>query len=124
MTYQTTKHKTAEDFIKQADLEITRGNLHGAWEIAVEALKHFPDHAELQKYEYILAPPKVKTVPRDPNQDVQADIDWIKNNRAEYRGCWVALKNGELLASGKDHDEIVEQIGEIKNTGIMITVIY
>lgn len=117
-------HKIAEDFIKQADLEITRGNLHGAWEIAVEALKHFPDHAELQKYAYILAPPKVKTVPRDPNQDVQADIDWIKNHRAEYRGCWVALKNGKLLASGKNLDEIVEKIGEIKNTGILVTVIY
>ena len=51
-------HTKAEEFIKQADVEITRGNLHGAWNIAVEALKHFPDHAELQKYEYILAPPK------------------------------------------------------------------
>ncbi len=53
-------HKTAEEFIKQADLEIERGDWHGAWKIAaVEGLKHSPDHAELQKYEHILAPPKV-----------------------------------------------------------------
>ncbi|MBC6418066.1 MAG: hypothetical protein GDA44_04395 [Prochloron sp. SP5CPC1] len=118
-------NQTAVEFIKQADIEIQRGDFHGAWKIAVEGLKSFPEHAELQKYEYILAPPKVTMVPRDPNQDDgQADIDWIKENRKQYRGCWVALKNGQLLASGKDLDEIVEQIGEIKNTGILVTVIY
>jgi len=76
-------HKIAEDFIKQADLEITRGNLHGAWEIAVEALKHFPDHAELQKYEYILAPPNFFTPQRHKgHKDMPSVFSvslWCKN---------------------------------------------
>ena len=95
-------NKTAEEFIKEADLEIERGDWHGAWKMAVEGLKYFPEHGELKKYEYILAPPKVKSVPRDPNQNVQADIDWLKHNRLEYRGRWVGIKNGLLLAVGSD----------------------
>jgi hypothetical protein len=117
-------HKTAEEFIKQADLEIERGDWHGSWKIAVEGLKHFPDHAELQKYEHILAPPKVTSVDRGGHPEIRADREWMQKNRAEYRGRWVGIKNGQLLAVGNNHDEIIAQVGPIKNTGILVTVIY
>ena len=117
-------HKTAEEFIKQADLEIERGDWHGAWKIAVEGLKHFPDQAELQKYEHILAPPKVTSVDRGGHPEIRADREWMQKNRAEYRGRWVGIKNGQLLAVGNNHDEIIAQVGPIKNTGILVTVIY
>ncbi len=90
----------------------------------MEGLKSFPEHAELQKYEYILAPPKVTVVDRGGHPEIGANNSWIKKNREQYRGRWVAIKNGQLLASGKNHDEVVAQVGEIKNTGILVTVIY
>ena len=116
--------KTAVEFIKDADYELERGDWHGAWKIATEGLQYYPEDALLKKYAYVLAPPKVTVVPRDPNVDVQANLDWIKQNRGKYRGYWVAIKNGHFLASGKDVDELVDQIGEIKNTGILVTPIY
>ncbi len=116
--------QTAAEFIQRADLEIRRGHWHGAWKVALEGLKYFPDHAELQKYEHILAPPKVTLVDRGGHPEITANNSWIKQNREQYRGSWVAIKNGEFLASGKNLDEIVEQIGEIKNTGILVTAIY
>ena len=71
-------HKTSEKFIKQADLEIERGDWHGAWKIAVEGLQHFPDHAELQKYEHILAPPKVTSVDRGGHREIRANREWMQ----------------------------------------------
>jgi hypothetical protein len=118
------KYSTPEEFIKAADIEFERGDWNGAWKIATEGLKHFPEHAELQKYALILAPPKVTVVPRDPNRDVGADIKWLKQNRAEYRGNWVAIRNGQLLATGKSYDEVSAQVGPVKNTGILVTKIY
>lgn len=116
--------KTAEEFVKAADVEFDRGDWNAAWKVAVEGLKYHPDHAKLKKYAHILAPPKVTVVPRDPDSDPGANLEWIKKNRAEYRGRWVAIKNGQFLAAGKNLDEIVEQVGEIKNTGILVTPLY
>lgn len=117
-------YNTPEEFISAADKELDRYDWNAAWKIATEGLKHFPEHAELQKYAYILAPTKVTSVDRGGHPEIGADHEWMKKNRLEYRGRWVAIKNGQLLASGKNLDEIVEQIGEIKNTGILVTAIY
>lgn len=116
--------KTAEEFIKAADVEFDRGDWNGAWKVAVEGLKYHPDHAELKKYAHILAPPKVTSVDRGGHPEVRANREWMKENRARYRGQWVAIKNGQFLASGKNLDEIVEQVGEIKNTDILVTPLY
>ncbi|MFB2892789.1 DUF5678 domain-containing protein [Aerosakkonemataceae cyanobacterium BLCC-F50] len=117
-------YNTPEEYINAADRELDRYDWKAAWQIATEGLKHYPEHQELQKYAYILAPAKITTVDRGGHPEIQADHEWIKKNIAEYRGRWVALKNGKLLASGNDLDEIIKQIGEIKNTGILVTPIY
>mgnify|MGYP006272214089 CR=1 FL=1 len=117
-------YNTPEEFISAADKELDRDDWNAAWKIATEGLKHFPEHKELQKYAYILAPTKVTSVNRGGHPEIGADHEWMKKHRLEYRGRWVAIKNGQLLASGKNLDEIVDQIGEIKNTGILVTAIY
>ena len=117
-------NKTAAEFIKQADLEIERGDWHGAWKMAVEGLKYFPEHGELKKYEYILAPPKVTSVDRGGHPEIRADREWMQKNRAEYRGRWIGIKNGQLLAVGSDRDEIIAEVGPVKNTGILVTKVY
>ena len=116
--------KTAEEFIKAADVEFERGDWNGAWKVAVEGLKYHPDHAELKKYAHILAPPKVTSVDRGGHPEVRANREWMKENRARYRGQWVAIKNGQLLATGNSHDEVIAQVGPIKNTGILVTKVY
>src|SRR5579859_8063582 len=35
-------------------------------------------------------------------QDAPANLDWLHRNRAAYRGEWVALHKGRLIAHGKD----------------------
>jgi len=118
-------YHTPTEFLLAADSEINQGNWQAAWELANQGLKQFPNHTELQKYARILAPPKItSSVDRGGHPEIKANRDWLKHNRIEYRGRWVAIKNGELLTSGENLDEIVKQIGEIKNTGILVTPVY
>ena len=117
-------YNTPEEFINAADQELMRQDWKAAWKIATEGLQHFPDHAELQKYAYILAPPKVTSVNRGGHPEIRADREWLKQHRDEYRGRWVGIKNGELLAVGNSHDEIISVVGPVKNTGILVTKVY
>ncbi|MFB2839668.1 DUF5678 domain-containing protein [Floridanema evergladense] len=117
-------YNTPEEYISAADRELDRYDWKAAWQIATEGLKHYPEHKELQKYAYILAPAKITTVDRGGHPEIGENMKWIKNNCTQYRGQWVAIKNGQLLASGKNHDEVIKQVGDIKNTGILVTAIY
>jgi len=47
----------------------------------------------------ILAPDKVKSTPRPPDSSVRANRNWFANYSAEYRGQWVAIKDGHLLGA-------------------------
>lgn len=115
-------YNTPEEVMKAADAQIERGGLHQAWEIASEGLALFPDHEELKKYVYILAPAKVTVVDRGGHPEIGADHEWMKTHRAEYWGKWVAIKNGELLAVGDSYDEVRAHFDVIKNTGILIAL--
>ena len=44
--------------------------------------------------------------------DRTADFAWIKANAANYRGNWVALKGGELLACSKVLKEVMDALGD------------
>lgn len=84
----------------------------------------YPDHEVIKKLAYLLAPSKITADREPPSIDIRANQDWIKQNRMQYRGCWVALKDGQFLAEGKNIDELVEQVGGIKGRGIFVTAIY
>ncbi len=92
--------------------------------LALEGAERYPDHAELQKMAYILAPPKVTVSNRPPDPSIKGNMAWLKEHWDEYRGKWVALRSGELLAVADSLDGLVEQVGEIKNTGIMVTPLW
>ena len=114
-------YETPTEFLLAADLEINRGDWKAAWELANLGLKQFPDHPKLQKYDRILAPPKI-TTSREPggHPEIRANRDWLKQNRVEYRGRWVAIKNGELLAVGHNFNDVAAQVGPLKNSNILV----
>ena len=86
---------------------------------------NYPDHEVIQKLAYLLAPSKIIVDSNTPRYtDTQMNREWIKQNRMQYRGRWIALKDGQLLADGKNIDEISEQLGDLRNTGILVTAIY
>jgi hypothetical protein len=116
--------RTAEDLIRAIHTSLEAGFHKKAWELAAVAAKRFPDHPEVQKIVNILSPARiVKTnLPSDP--DIGADMRWLKEHSEEYRGKWIAIKGGKLLAAESSFTELRAIIGNPKNTGILVTQVY
>lgn len=118
-----TEYNSPEDFIKAIKSDLARGGLHTARRLAFRGVEVYPHHEILKEYARVLAPPVVKVVPSSPEkrQAVLADREWLKKNRDNYIGRWVAIRAGELLADAASVDELVAKVGNLK--GIFFTVI-
>jgi hypothetical protein len=81
-----------------------------------------PEDPELQKFAYVLAPPKVIVRDLPPTSSVRADRDWMLKYSHAYRGRWVALHDGKLLAEANTLDEVIAQVG--KTAGIYFTKVF
>jgi hypothetical protein len=89
--------------------------------LAEQGSNFYPEHQELGKMARILAPPQVITSTGSFGFGVKANKIWIDTNREEYKRKWVALKNGELIASGQTFSDLRAKIGDIKGKGILVT---
>jgi hypothetical protein len=114
----------AEDILNAIDSALATGAPLAARKLAKVGVRRFPNNKELKKMSTLLAPPVVSISDREPNPGIKANRDWLRDNRGEYMGCWVALKNGALLYSAHTMDEIVTEIGELKNTNILVTKVF
>lgn len=74
-----------------------------ARELAEAAVNRYPRDAKLRRWAKVLAPPVVReyTGPRISSVERDKDIAWLRAHADEYRGMWVVLSGGELLAAGK-----------------------
>jgi hypothetical protein len=81
----------------------------GARRLLAEALEKGEQDEELSGWQRVLAPAVSRTVPRDEKDspsDPMLDVDWIRQNWRNYRGQWVALLEGDLLAHSPSLDEV------------------
>jgi hypothetical protein len=75
----------------------------------------FLDDPEISRLRRVLAPPAVrKTEKRDI--DRRSEYDWIRSNLHAYRGQWVALDGGQLLAAAASLRELREQLKALQPT--------
>jgi hypothetical protein len=116
--------RPAEDFVHAVDLAFLAGAFVAARNLSAEGAKRFPDNTRLKNLAYILAPPVVRSVPGDGNPTWKANRAWLKAHWNEYKGKWVALYNGQLLAVGNSPAELIQQVGEVKDTDILLTPIW
>jgi hypothetical protein len=113
--------RPASDFMRAIDLALKVGTHLAARRLAIKgAGLHFDDE-EMQKYARILAPPQVLRTQASRQVDVAANVEWLKANKENYKGMWVAVKDGTLIASANSHTELIAEIGETKGSGILVT---
>lgn len=55
--------------------------------------------AELDNWHQTLSMPKAKQNPTASGGSIKEDALWLRNNSKNYKGKWIALKNGVLLGS-------------------------
>ncbi|MCI0489601.1 MAG: hypothetical protein L0229_23670 [Blastocatellia bacterium] len=111
-----------EDFVHAAESALAVGAYLAARRISEEGARRYPDHAEIGKYARVLAPPKVIDAALPPDPDMKANRTWMKEHTDEYRGKWVALKDGCLLEAANSLEELVELVDD--TTGVLMTMAY
>jgi hypothetical protein len=82
-----------------------------ARKLVAEAVEHGEQDEEFLKWQRALAP-AVSKVSRNKelDPDPMLDLNWIWQHREDYCGQWVALLEGELLASSQSLDEVVSHL--------------
>ena len=112
-----------EEVVEGVHLALEVGAHLLARNLAMANAPRFPDHPELQKMAYILAPPRVTVLDTPPDPSHKGNMAWLKNHWGDYRGKWVALRGGELLAAADSASALRDQVGDVRNTNIMVTPI-
>jgi hypothetical protein len=113
-------HPSPEDFLAEANAIFNLGTLRGAREVAERGLALYPDHPELRRLHHALRPFEVR-VSSEPNSfDPRASYDWLKKSSAQYRGKWVGLDMGELVAASENYQEVVEALKDHDHRGTLI----
>ncbi len=81
----------------------------GARRLLAEALEKGEHDEYLSYWQRVLAPAKpLRVGGGEPDFDRTPDIQWIREQSAAYRGQWVALLGGELLAHSESLEEVVQ----------------
>ena len=100
----------AADFARAVRLALAAGAHLLARNLADQGHGLHPHHEELAKMARILAPPRVVNANLPPDPSARANLEWMRVHAAEYRGRWVALKKGVLLASAPTARQLRDQL--------------
>ena len=92
-------NRSAKEYSQAVRWAIEAGAHKVARQLAVQGAERYPDHAELVKFARVLNPPKAFSSHLPPDPSAKADMDWFSKHSAEYRGQWVAVRNGSLLGA-------------------------
>ena len=111
--------RPAVDFAHAVRLALAAGAHLFARNLAARGARLHPDHSELQKMARILAPPRTVRANLPPDPSVRPNIEWLRTHAAEYRGRWVALQSGALVASSPTARGLREKLATTK--GLFVT---
>jgi hypothetical protein len=112
------------DMVHIAQLALNCGAATLAREACEQGLKRFPNNRGLGKMQTIFAPPRITISTRQPSTGTRANTQWLADHGDAYRGKWVALRAGELVAVANSVDALLKITGDVKGTGIFITPIH
>lgn len=71
------------------------------------------DHPPIRKLAIVLARPIVRCIPKK-DVDRKRDYEWLRAEGRNYRGQWVALDEGELVASARTLCNLREQLAALR----------
>ena len=110
---------SANNFIYAVHLALSAGANLAARVLAKQGAQKYFDNAELEKLAYVLSPPQIVKTNIPPDPSVRENQAWLCANADEFRGQWVAIKNGKLIAVAQTAREIKSKIRS--NDNVMIT---
>jgi len=99
-------------------LALQAGAHRPAAELARKARERYPNDADVVRLADLLAPlpSPVRRSPADPT--LRANRNWFVHHAAQYRGQWVAVRNGELLGAAPTLRELKALVGDTRSATI------
>lgn len=107
--------RSAAEFTRAVRLALAAGAHLFARKVAMRGAEHYPDHEELQKMARVLAPPRVVAADLPPDESMRKNHTWLREHADEYRGQWVALRDGDLLAAAPTANGAWERLESKEN---------
>ena len=115
------EHQNARAFVDAVKWALAAGAHLKARELATQGAELFPDDPELVNIARILAPPKIiGRTPADP--PIKLNRAWLARHRKQYRGKWVAIKEGKLVAFADEPAELKKKVGDLR--GHLVTKVW
>ncbi len=114
--------RPAVDFIRAVRLALAAGAHLLARNLAAQGAKLHPDHLELCKMANILAPPRIVNADILATPSVRANQAWLRHHADEFKGQWVALREGTLLAAGATAHGVWDHLES--TDGVMLTKVF
>ncbi len=114
------ENPTPDSFLEEIHRIIDSGTLKGAREVAARGLELYPDHPELLQFHHALRPFEVRVVPGYNSFDPRPNYEWFKKNAKDYRGKWVGLYMGELVAATDTFEEVIQALRDRDPRGSLI----
>ena len=102
--------RPATDFARAVRSALAAGAHLLARKLADYGHRLYPPYEELAKMAHILAPPRAMRANLPPDPSVRANLEWMRTHAVEYRGQWVALKDGVLLATAPTARELKDKL--------------
>jgi hypothetical protein len=110
--------ESASDYAARIRALIEGDRVVQARALVSEALEANPDDSELLGLQKVLEPPRPK-----PRQVTDADrtleFGWIVANRDAYRGRWVAIQGGDLVADAPSFAELQSLIKNLEGVPLV-----
>ena len=115
------EYRDARAFVNAVKWALAAGAHLKARELATQGAELFPGDPELVKMARILAPPKyLGSSPA--NYAAKLNRAWLARHRKQYRGRWVAIKEGKLVASANEPAELRKKVGDLR--GHLVTKVW
>ena len=96
----------ADELLRAIDLALSMELADLAIRLAQQGKPLFPDHERVQQAAIVLAPPTVRTSHIPPAKGLDVSAAWLRVNASQYRGKWVAVREGQLVGAAQSLQEL------------------
>ena len=101
-----------EELAKAIDLALSVEMAGLAIKLAQLGGRLFPDHERIQRAAQVLAPPVARVVRLPRARELAASRAWLREYADQYRGRWVAVREGKLLGAAISLEELTSVIDQ------------
>jgi hypothetical protein len=101
-------------YVERIRHHVEKDEVGAARRLVAEALREGVDEPGLKRWAEVLAPARILGHRPASTTNHEADLLWLQEHGRKYRGEWVAVLHGELLAHAKNYGDMRAQFGPLK----------